>query len=142
MKGKMTFMNLKVVTALVFIFLAAGCTVGTPHSIRLRGNLNPAQLSLDKRMPVSIEASVENIANSTETVSVDVVETEGLLIEKPERTSFTMKPGESRVVVFTGELEETAVPGKYRVEITADTERGDRVTEVVFLNVVVERGFI
>ncbi|MFQ5800676.1 MAG: hypothetical protein ACE5HH_03010 [Candidatus Hydrothermarchaeales archaeon] len=128
--------------ALVVVFIVIGCTVGTTHTIRLRGNVNPAQISLDKKMPVSIEASVENIGNATHTISVDVVDTEGLAVEKPERTSFTLQPGESRVVTFIGRLEEAAVPGKYRVEIIAETQAGDQISETVYLRVVAERGFI
>jgi uncharacterized membrane protein len=122
--------------------LLLGCTVGTTNNIRLQSNLNPGQISLDKRMPVSIEASVENIGNVTQSVSVDVDDTEGLFVEKPERLSFILKPGESRVIIFDGLVEETAVPGKYRIEIMAESEDGDRVNDVVFLNVVAERGFI
>jgi uncharacterized membrane protein len=135
-------MKARVFFLLIALSLLLGCTVGTTHNIRLRGNVNPGQISLDKRMPVSIEASVENIGNVTQTVSVDVDDTEGLLVEKPQRLSFILKPGESRVIIFEGLLEETAVPGKYRIEIMAESEDGDRVNEVVFLNVVAERGFI
>lgn len=135
MKGK-AFMF-----AVAFLVLA-GCTIGASQTIRLKGNVNPGQISLDKRMPVSIEATVENIGNSTETVTVDVEETEGLDVEKPERREFTLKPGESRVVVFQGTLEERAVSGKYRIEITAATKGGGTVSEVAFLNVVSKSGFI
>jgi uncharacterized membrane protein len=135
-------MKIKASMILLSVFLVIGCTIGTTSTIRLKGNVDPAQISLDKRIPVSIEANVENIANSTETVTVDVEETEGLSIEGPERTTFTLKPGESRVVIFVGKLEEAGVPGEYRIDISAKTREGDRVTEVVFLNVVAERGFI
>ncbi len=132
----------QLLTLLAAALLITGCTLGTANTIRLKGTANPGQISLDKRMPVAIEATVENIANSTETVTVDVDDTEGLSVTKPERTQFTLKPGESRVVIFTGKLDETAVPGKYRIEISAVTQRGDHVTELVYLNVVAERGII
>lgn len=136
-------MDRKALFILLALFLIAGCTVGTTHNMRLRGNVNPGQISLDKRMPVSIEASVENIGNSTETITIDAADdTQGISIEKPERTSFTLKPGESRIVVFIGTLEETAPPGKYRIDITATTKGDDVISETAFLTVIAERGFI
>jgi uncharacterized membrane protein len=135
-------MKFKALLIFLLAFALAGCIVGTADTVRLKGNVNPAQISLDKRAPVSIEANVENIANLTETVSVDVEDTEGLSIVKPERTTFTLKPGESRVVIFMGTLDEAGVPGEYRIDIYAETKNGDVVNEVVFLNVVAERGFI
>jgi uncharacterized membrane protein len=135
-------MKVKGLIALAAVFMFIGCTVGTAHNIRLKGNVNPAQISLSKRTSASIEASVENIGNSTETVSVDVVETEGLSVMKPERATFTLKPGEVRIVTFTGTLEETAVPGTYVIEIIADAKSGGTVRERVSLKVVAERGLI
>ncbi|HDH28121.1 MAG TPA: hypothetical protein ENH13_03210 [Euryarchaeota archaeon] len=135
-------MNSRVFAVLVISILFLGCVVGSQENIRLKGAVDPGQISLDKDMPVSIEATVENIGNSTETVAVDVDGTEGLVIERPERRSFTLKPGESRVVIFVGRLEETAVPGKYRVEIVASTDGSASKSEVVFLNVVSQQGFI
>ncbi|RMF89274.1 MAG: hypothetical protein D6733_06610 [Methanobacteriota archaeon] len=135
-------MNAKGMAALLMALLLTGCAIGTTSSIRLRGNVDPAQISLSKRTPAAIEASVENIGNSTQTVTVDVVDTEGLSIEKPERTTFTLKPGEARVATFTGILEETAVPGNYVIEIVVDTEKGERIKERVTLKVVAEKGLI
>jgi uncharacterized membrane protein len=135
-------MKIKYKIILLTLLLIVGCTVGNSKNIRLRGNVNPAQISLDKKVPVFIEANVENIGNSTETVSLEVDDTEGLSVEKPKRTSFTLQPGESRIISFTGILDANAVPGKYRVEILAKTENSGRVSEVVFINVVAEKGFI
>ncbi len=135
-------MNPRIPLFILLISTSLGCTIGVSQDIRLRGSVNPSQVSLDRKVPISIEASVENIANSTETISVDVVDTEGLSVQKPERTTFTLKPGESRVVIFIGILEDTAVPGKYRIEIAAETEDGEMSNEVVFLRVVAERGLI
>jgi uncharacterized membrane protein len=135
-------MKIKYMIILLTLLLIVGCTVGSSKNIRLRGNVNPAQISLDKKVPVFIEANVENIGNSTETVSLEVDDTEGLSVEKPKRTSFTLQPGESRIISFTGILDANAVPGKYRVEILAKTENSGRVSEVVFINVVAEKGFI
>jgi uncharacterized membrane protein len=135
-------MKLQFIPFIIVILIFSGCTLSTTDNIRLKGNLNPSQITIDKRLPISIEATVENIANSTETISVDVEETEGLSIRKPERTSFTLKPGESRTVIFMGTLDEAAVPGKYRIEITSKSKSGSTVHETIFLNVVVDRGLI
>jgi len=135
-------MDSRVYGLLVVTMLFLGCTMGSQENIRLKGAVDPGQISLDKEVPVSIEATVENIGNDTQTISVDVDGTEGLIVERPERRSFTLKPGESRVVIFVGRLEETAVPGKYRVEIVADTTGSGSKSEVVFLNVVAQQGFI
>lgn len=138
----MEWKTLPLLIMVVLAVLVSGCTVGTSDPVRLRGNVNPSQISLDKRIPVAIEASVENIGNATQTISLDVTGTEGLSVDVPPRTTFTLKPGESRIVTFKGTLDETAVPGEYRVEISATTEGGRRVNEVVFLKVVAERGLI
>ncbi len=135
-------MRLNVILAVLLVLLLSGCSMGGSRDIVLRGNVDPGQVSLDKMLPVAIEASVENVGNTTETISVDVGGSEGLIVEKPDRTTFTLKPGESRVVIFIGRLEETAVPGKYRIEITAGPQGSGAVTEVVFLEVVSQRGFI
>ena len=135
-------MNSRVFAVLVVTILFLGCMVGSEENIRLKGAVDPGQISLDKDVPVSVEATVENIGNDTETIEVDVDGTEGLIIERPERRSFTLKPGESRTIIFVGRLEETAVPGKYRVEVVAKTESSGSKSEVVFLNVVSEQGFI
>ncbi len=138
----MEWKALPLLTVVLLTVLASGCTIGTSDSVRLRGNVNPSQISLDKRIPVAIEASVENIGNTTQTISLDVTGTEGLSVEMPPRTAFTLKSGESRIVTFKGTLDETAVPGEYRVEISATADGGNRVKEVVFLKVVAERGLI
>ncbi len=135
-------MNSRVFAVLIVTLLFLGCTMGSQENIRLKGKVDPGQISLDKEVPVSIEATVENIGNDTETITVDVDGTEGLVIERPERRSFTLKPGESRTIIFVGRLEESAVPGKYRVEVVAETENSGSKSEVVFLNVVSQQGFI
>lgn len=135
-------MRLNRALAVLLVLLVSGCSMGASPDIVLKGKVDPGQVSLDKRLPVQIQASVENVGNSTETISVDVDGSEGLIVEKPQRTVFTLKPGESRVVIFTGTLEETAVPGKYRIEITAVPQGGGAVSDVVFLEVVSQRGFI
>ena len=135
-------MKLKILGLSFLLLLITGCMVGNTDNLRLKTNVNPSQVSLDNKIPVSIEASVENIANSTSVVSVDVEDTEGLIVKKPERTRFTLKPGESRVVIFEGKLEEDAVPGKYRIEVEAQIENGGRVTETAFLNVVIQKGIL
>jgi hypothetical protein len=135
-------MRFNVILVVLLVMLLSGCSMGASRDIVLRGTVDPGQVSLDKLLPVAIEASVENVGNSTETIAVDVDGTEGLLVEKPERTVFTLKPGESRVVIFIARLEETAVPGKYRIEITAVPQGSGAVKEVVFIEVVSQRGFI
>jgi len=129
--------------ALALILLALGCTISGSRTIVLKTNVNPAQVSLDRKRPVAIEASVENIGNGTIKVTVEAEDTtEGLVVKSPPRTTFTLKPGESRVLVFDASLEETSPPGKYRIDVVARTERGEMVRETTFLRVVSQQGFL
>lgn len=136
-------MRIKSFLPVFLLLLMIGCTVGTEHVIRLRGNVYPSRIALDSTEPVTIEASIENIGNSSHTVTVSAEDnTQGINIIMPERTVFTLKPGESRVVLFEGHLDEAAAPGRYRIDVLAKTDSLDLVEEVVFLEVSLEKGLL
>ena len=131
---------------LVFVLLlavSAGCILGQgKQSIKLESQVVPSKVSLEEFEPLSIEARVSNIGKTTVKVKVDVVTDEGIIIGKPPRTEFTIKPGGSRIVVFNASLEEDVVPGDYVIDIAVVTDKGDAVTGVAKLRVVQKKGLI
>ncbi len=119
--------------ALVFILLLlliSGCTIsGVKDNIRVESEIVPSKINLEEPEPLSLEVRVKNVGTSTETVSADVKKTEGLSVTKPDRTTFTLKPGESRTIAFTASLTGDAVPGDYIIDVQVKTQNGDIVED-------------
>jgi hypothetical protein len=127
----------------VLLFLTSGCTLGTGgHSINLDSEVIPSKVSLEDPEPIYILAHAKNIGTSAETISADVIKTEGLNVVKPEKTEFILKPDESRDITFTATLEENAVPGDYIIDIQIRTKSGDLVWDRARLRVVEKKGLL
>jgi uncharacterized membrane protein len=128
----------------LLLFLAvfiSGCTISSNReNIRLESEIVPSKVSLDSPVQVSLEARVENVGTSTETITADIVKTEGLIVTKPDRTTFTLKPGESRTVTFKANLTADAVPGDYIIDVQVKTQSGNIVWDRAKLRVVEEKG--
>lgn len=101
----------------------------------------PSKVNLENPEPLYVEARMKNVGTSVETVTADVVKTEGLTIRKPARTTFTLKPGESRTVTFEANLTSDAVSGDYIIDVQAKTENGVIVWDRARLRVAEESGF-
>jgi uncharacterized membrane protein len=125
----------------IAILVLVTCCIAA-NGIKLECEVKPSKVSLDDPKTISIEAHVSNIGTSIQTVDVDVVKTEGIEVVKPERTRFTLKQGESRVVTFYASLMEDTVPGNYIIDIEVKTQEGDVVKGKAKIIVVKEKGFI
>ena len=125
------------VLALLFLLLAVGgcAAIGEKHTIKLESEVTPSKVSLDEPQEIVVRAKTTNIADKMVTVEVNVVETEGLSITKPNKTVFRLKPGESRIVEFKVTLNKDAVPGDYRIDVQAKTAEGDVVLDKAKLRV-------
>ncbi|NOZ58976.1 MAG: hypothetical protein GXO66_05305 [Euryarchaeota archaeon] len=124
-------------TLLILLLLGlSGCTaLGEKHTIKLESEVTPSKVSLDEPEDIVVKAKTTNIADKMVTVEVNVVETEGLNITRPKKTTFRLKPGESRIVEFRVSLNEDAVPGDYRIDVQAKTTEGDVVLDKAKLRV-------
>ncbi len=139
----MEFRRMRIVLLLILIVSISGCTISnSKENIRLESEIVPGKISLEKPEEVHLEAQVKNVGTSTETVTADVVKTEGLMVTKPSRTTFTLKPGESRTIAFSANLTDDAVPGDYIIDVQVKTLNGDIVTDRAKLRVVEEKGLL
>ncbi|MFQ5974720.1 MAG: hypothetical protein ACE5J5_00170 [Candidatus Hydrothermarchaeales archaeon] len=125
---------------LLAVLVTSGCTIGRAKNLKLNGEVVPSKISLDESQPIVLEATVENGGTATETIIIDVVKTEGVDVKRPERTQFTLKPGESRVVTFEASLTSDAVPGDYILEVTVQSQSGEYVGDRAKLRVVKSKG--
>ncbi len=134
---------MRTVLLLILIVFITGCTISNSReNIRLESEIVPGKISLNEPEEVRLEAKVKNVGTSTETVSADVVKTEGLVVTKPSRTTFTLKPGESRTIVFSANLTADAVPGDYIIDVQVKTQNGNIVNDRAKLRVVEGTGLL
>lgn len=128
---------------IMLMVIASGCLLssGKP-GIKLESEIVPNKISLEEVQPLTLEARVTNIGKSKESITADAVSTEGLVVSKPERISFTLKPGESRTITFNATLMRDAVPGDYIIDIQIKTDTGEVITGVAKLRVVQKKGLI
>lgn len=120
---------------LAIVLLVGGCLIGEKHQIKVVVEVEPAKIKLDEAKEVSIRVNVQNIAKKELSVNVDAQNTEGLYIIEPERTTFSLKPEESRVLSFRAKLKEDALPGRYIVDVLVSTDTGEKVREKARLEV-------
>lgn len=131
--------------ALMFIsllLLSAGCVSKGKYSVKLDINVVPSKVSLESPEEISIEASVRNVGSSAIVIDADVVGTEGLQVTKPQRTNFTLKPEDSRTIIFTANLSSDAVPGDYVIDVRVKTDKGEVVEEKAKVRVAAKRGLL
>lgn len=115
---------------LTLLLLSQGCSlIGEEHQVKTFIEVKPSKLSVGNGEEVKIKVKVENIASSPLTANVDANGSEGLFVVRPERTTITLKPEESRIMDFSARIKEDALPGSYVVDIFVETDRGDVVRE-------------
>ncbi len=122
------------------LLVTSGCTLGSSNNLKLSGEVVPSKISLDESKVILLEASVKNDGTSTETITIDVVKTEGVDVKRPDRTQFTLKPGESRVITFEASLTSDAVEGDYILEVAVQSQSGGYVGDRAKLRVVKNKG--
>lgn len=127
---------------IVLLLFISGCITSTQRTIKLESQVVPSKVSLERPEPINVEATVTNIGTSQETITADVVKTEGLFIAYPNKTTFTLKPGESRTITFTASMTYDAVPGEYIIDVQTKTMGGDVVIDRAKLQVVEKRGLL
>jgi uncharacterized membrane protein len=128
---------------LIFLIIASGCLVSSGKSgIKLESEIVPNKISLEEAQSLTLEARVTNIGKAKETITAEAIPTEGLSVSRPERTDFTLKPGESRTITFNATLLKDAVPGDYIIDIQVKTGTGEVITGVAKLRVVQKKGII
>ncbi len=122
------------------ILVTSGCTLSSSNNLKLSGEVVPSKISLDESKVILLEASVKNDGTATETITIDVVKTEGVDVKRPDRTQFTLKPGESRVITFEASLTSDAVQGDYILEVVVQSQSGEYVGDRAKLRVVKNKG--
>lgn len=131
---------------ILVLLLISGCIspiIGdSKQKIKLESEIIPSKISLEEQQPLSLEVSATNIGKSAETITADAASTEGLNVSKPSRTTLTLKPGESRIIVFNATLTRDAVPGDYIIDVQIKTESGEIVSSAARLRVVAKKGLI
>ena len=126
---------------LACLMVISGCIMGgTKHNIKLTSEVKPAKVSLENKELISINVRATNVGTSLEKITADVIKTEGLVIIPPNRTTFTLKPDESRTIIFYANLMEDAVPGDYIIDVQIKTEDGDIIWDRAKVRVVQESG--
>lgn len=134
----------RVIIILAILMIISGCIGGKGHNIKLTSDVKPAKVSLDNLELISINIRVTNVGTSLERITPDVIKTEGLIIIPPNRTAermtFTLKPGESRTIIFYANLLEDAVPGDYIIDVRVETEDEDIIWDRAKVRVVQESG--
>ncbi len=128
------------IALLVCLMIISGCIGGRGHNIKLTSEVKPAKVSLDDRELISINVRATNVGTSLEKITADVIKTEGVVIIPPNRTTFTLKPGESRTIIFHANLMEDAVPGDYIIDVQIRTEAEDIIWDRAKVRVAQESG--
>ncbi len=122
---------------LSLFLLIPGCSLlGEKHQVKVSVEVVPSKVSINEGQEVEIKVRVLNIAKGSVTVNIDAANTEGLLIVRPDRTTFTLKPEESRILNFKARIKEDALPGDYIVDIVVKTDSRDEVVEKAKLKVI------
>ncbi len=126
------------IAIVLFIVLASsGCLLRDgSNPLKLSVEVVPSKISLDDSQPIFLEATVKNDGTATETITIDVVKTEGVDVKRPDRIKYTLKPGESRVIIFEALLTFDAVPGEYMLEVAVQSQSKGYVGDRVKLRVV------
>lgn len=127
------------------VLLISGCislTGESTHKIKLESEMMPSKISLDEPQPLTLEVRATNVGKSAETITADAANTEGLNVSKPSKTTITLKPGESRIIIFNATLTRDAIPGDYVIDVQVKTESGDVVSSAARLRVVAKKGLI
>ena len=130
----------KFIVLLACLMIIAGCIGGKGHNIKLTSEVKPAKVSLDDPELISINVRATNVGTSLEKITADVIKTEGVVIIPPNRTTFTLKPGESRTIIFHASLMEDAVPGDYIIDVQIKTEAEDIIWDRAKVRVAQESG--
>ncbi len=130
----------RLIVLLAFIIIISGCIDGKGHNIKLTTEVTPAKISLDNLELISIDVRATNVGTSLEKITADVIKTEGLVIIPPNRTAFTLKPDESRTIIFYADLMEDAVPGDYIIDVKIETDAGDIIWDRAKVRVEQEAG--
>jgi uncharacterized membrane protein len=128
------------IALLACLLVILGCLGGKTHNIKLTSEVTPAKVSLDDKKLISIDVRATNVGTSLEKITADVIKTEGLVIILPNRTTFTLKPEESRTIIFYAELMDEAVPGDYIIDVKVETESGDIIWDRARIRVEQESG--
>lgn len=128
------------IALLVCLMIISGCIGGRGHNIKLTSEVKPAKVSLDDPELISINVRATNVGTSLEKITADVIKTEGVVIIPPNRTTFTLKPGESRTIIFHANLMEDAVPGDYIIDVQIRTEAEDIIWDRAKVRVAQEAG--
>ncbi len=119
----------KFAAILVCLLIISGCIGGKGHNIKLNSEVSPSKVSLNNPERIRVNVMATNIGTSLEKITAEVVETEGLLVVPPNRTTFTLKSGESRTIIFEAALMDDAVPGDYIIDIQIKTEAGEIIQD-------------
>ncbi|RLF56631.1 MAG: hypothetical protein DRN25_07725 [Thermoplasmata archaeon] len=134
---------MKRIVWVLIICVVCGCMLKTPeHKIKTSCEVTPSRVSLSDKEKLKIEVRVTNIGKNKEIVTVEVGGTEGLEISVPSRTTFMLKPEESRIISFPAELTPDALPGDYVIDVKVSTESGENVTDVAKVRVVEKKGWL
>ena len=128
------------IVLLACLILMLGCIGGKAHNIKLTSEVTPAKVSLDQKEQIRVDVRATNVGTSLEKISADVVKTEGVVIVAPNRTTFSLKQGESRTIIFKAELTSDAVPGDYIIDVKIETESGDIIWDRAKIRVEQEAG--
>lgn len=128
------------IALLVCLMIISGCIGGRGHNIKLTSEVKPAKVSLDDPELISINVRATNVGTSLEKITADVIKTEGVVIIPPNRTTFTLKPGESRTIIFHANLMGDAVPGDYIIDVQIRTEAEDIIWDRAKVRVAQEAG--
>lgn len=134
---------MRLLAILLVAILVAGCAIWSDsHAIKLSTEVIPGQVSLQEPETLRVEVRATNVGNATETITADATATEGLSVTKPNRTQFTIKPEESRIVTFTVTVAKDIAPGDYIIDIIVRTGNGDVVTGKAKVKVAEKKGLV
>ncbi len=134
---------MRLLAILLAATLVAGCALWSGgHSIKLSTEVIPGQVSLQEPETLRVEVRATNVGNATETITADATATEGLSVTKPNRTQFTLKPEESRIITFTVTVAKDIAPGDYIIDVIVRTGNGDVVTGKAKVKVAEKKGLV
>ena len=128
------------IALLACLIIVSGCIGGKSHNIKLTSEVTPAKISLDNKEQIRVDVRATNVGTSLEKITADVIKTEGIVIIPPNRTTFSLKEGESRTIIFIAYLTDEAVPGDYIIDVKIETESGDIIWDRAKIRVEQESG--